>query len=109
MIDENGEYSYSSIISLEESTDNPNTFTLISNSVENEVLQVKVSSKKKSSAKFVLYNIAGKAVISENDVPIKSGFNQKNLDINKLSNGVYILKIYFENEDKVLSAKVIKS
>ncbi|MES2557528.1 MAG: T9SS type A sorting domain-containing protein [Bacteroidota bacterium] len=109
MIDENGDFSYSSIISLDESAENSNTFTLISDYVENDLLQVKLSSKKKSSAKFVLYNIAGKAVITENDVPIKSGFNQKNLDINKLSNGVYILKIYFENEDKVLSAKVIKS
>lgn len=109
MIDENGDFSYSSIISLDESVANSNMFTLISDYVENDVLLVKLSSKKKSSAKFVLYNIAGKAVVTENDVPIKSGFNQKNLDLNKLSNGVYILKIYFESEDKVLSAKVIKS
>src|SRR3989338_6299168 len=108
-VNENCEFSYSSIISLDESVVNANTFTLISDYVENDVLQVKLSAKKKSSAKFVLYNIAGKAVVTESDVPIKSGFNQKNLDINKLSNGVYILKIYFENDDKVLSAKVIKS
>jgi Secretion system C-terminal sorting domain len=109
MVDEDGEFAYSSIISLDQSTENTNPFTLISDYVENDVLQVKLSSKKKSSAKFVLYNIAGKAVVTENDVPIKSGFNQKNIDINKLTNGVYILKIYFDNEDRVLSAKVIKS
>lgn len=109
MIDQNGDFSYSSIISLDESVSNEDNFTLISDYVENETLQVKLSSKKKSIAKFVLYNVGGKAVVTEDNVPIKSGFNQRNIDINKLTNGVYILKIYFENDNTVLGAKVIKS
>jgi hypothetical protein len=109
MIDQNGDFSYSSIISLDESASNENNFTLISDYVDNDVLQVKLNAKKKSTAKFVLYNVGGKVVVSEDNVPIKSGFNQKNIDINKLTNGVYILKIYFDNDNAVLGGKVIKS
>lgn len=109
MIDQNGDFSYSSIISLDESVSNENNFTLVSDYVDNDVLQVKLSAKKKSTAKFVLYNVGGKVVVSEDNVPIKSGFNQKNIDINKLTNGVYILKIYFDNDNTVLGGKVIKN
>jgi len=109
MIDLDGEFKYSSIISLDEISSNSSDYNLISTLVFEDELQVKLNSKKKASANFVLYNIAGKAVYSEKEVFLKNGFNQKNIDLNKLSNGVYILKIYIEGDQNVISAKVMKS
>lgn len=106
MVDEDGNYTYSNIISLDETSSND--YTLLSTYVEEDVLQIKLSSKKKSTAKFVLYNIAGKTVATENNIAVKNGITVKNMVLDGLSNGVYILKIYFE-DNKVLSAKVIKS
>lgn len=106
MVDTDGSYTYSNIISLDETSSN--IYSLLSTYAEGDVLMVKLGSKKKSSAKFVLYNIAGKAVATESNVAVKNGITIKNMSIDGLSNGVYILKIYFE-DNKVLSAKVIKS
>jgi len=109
MVDTDGEFKYSSIISLDEISSNSSDFNLVSTLVFEDELQIKLNSKKKTSANFVLYNIAGKAVYTEKSVAIKNGFNQKNIDLNKLSNGVYILKIYIEGDEHVISAKVMKS
>lgn len=106
MVDVDGSFTYSTIISLDETTSND--YSLLSTYVEDGVLQVKLGSKKKSTAKFVVYNIAGKAVATESNIAVKNGVTIKNMMIDELTNGVYILKIYFD-DNKVLSAKVIKS
>jgi hypothetical protein len=109
MIDNNGSAKYSEIISLDQTVSNSTNYTLISSMVVDDMLQVKINSKKKTTADYALYNIAGKLVASENDQQIKNGFNQNNMDMSKLSNGVYILKVRMEDEDKVISAKVIRN
>jgi hypothetical protein len=109
MIDIDGEFKYSSIISLDENNSNSLDYSLITSFVNDGILNVNLSSKKKTTANFVLYNTSGKEVINEKGVVIKSGYNQKNIDINNLTNGVYILKVHFENGNEVLSSKIIKS
>lgn len=109
MVDNNGSTKYSEIISLDETVSNSTNYTLISSMVVDDILQVKINSKKKTVADYALYNIAGKLVLSENDQQVKNGFNQNNMDMSKLSSGVYILKVRMEDEDKVISAKVIRN
>lgn len=109
MVDKNGEAVHSDIISLDPTVSNSTDFSLISNFVFGDELQVKIDAKRRASATFSLYNISGKLVVSEKDVAIKTGFNQRSMDLSKLTDGVYILKVYLEGTDKVLSGKVIKN
>lgn len=108
MVDSNGDYRYSTIVSVDGSPSNSTDYDLISTFVFEDELQVKLNSRKKTSAHFALYNIAGKMVVSEKNVTIKNGFNQKNIHLRNLADGIYVLKVYLENSDKVISAKVIK-
>lgn len=108
MIDSDGDYRYSTIVSIDGSSSNSTDYSLISTFVFEDELQVRLNSKKKTSAHFALYTIAGKMVISEKNVSIKNGFNQKNIHLGNIADGVYVLKVYLENSDKVISAKVIK-
>ena|GEM_PF-5842287 len=58
---------------------------------------------------YELYNTAGKLVLSDKNSLITTGYNERRINISTLSSGVYILKIHLENDDKILSAKVIKN
>jgi hypothetical protein len=108
MIDIDGEYKYSQIISLDENGSNSINYTLVSSFVNDNLLNVIINSKKKTIANYTLYNTAGNIVFSEKNINITTGYNENRINISKLSSGVYILKIHLENDSKILSAKVIK-
>jgi hypothetical protein len=108
MIDIDGEFNYSQIISLDENGSNSINYTLVSSFVNDNLLNVIINSKKKTNASFILYNTAGNIVLTENNIGITTGYNENRINISKLSSGVYILKIHLENDSKILSAKVIK-
>jgi hypothetical protein len=107
MVDKNGEFSYSKIISLDPTSANSSLYNLISSSVMSENLLVKINSKKKTTAKLVIYSISGSSLVTKNDVSIKEGTNQLNANIDDLAKGVYFFKVYFD-DGKVLSGKVLK-
>ncbi|MFN5982344.1 MAG: T9SS type A sorting domain-containing protein [Fluviicola sp.] len=107
MIDKNGKFTYSKVISLEPSTANSSLYSLISSSIIENNLIIKLNSKKKTTADLVIYSVSGNALISKKDLVIKEGVNQLNTDVDKLAKGVYIYKLYF-NDEKVLSGKIFK-
>jgi len=109
MIDLDGSFTYSTVVSVNETLSDSKDYNLLSTYVFDQELQVKISAKRKAEATFALYNIGGKVVYTDKDVPVLKGFNQKNIDLGQLSNGVYILKIRFGDDEEVLSAKVIKN
>ncbi len=107
MKDNDGSFSFSNVISIDPSSANSSLYTLISNSVADENLQVKINSKKKTSAKLVIYSISGSSLLTTNDLSIKEGTNQLTANIADLAKGVYFFKVYFD-DGKVLSGKVLK-
>jgi hypothetical protein len=107
MIDKNGKFTYSKVISLEPSTANSSLYSLISSSIIENDLIIKLNSKKKTTADLVIYSVSGNTLISKKDLVIKEGVNQLNTDVDKLAKGVYIYKLYF-NDEKVLSGKIFK-
>lgn len=109
MVDLDGSVNYSYLISLDESSSTSSQFTLISSSIQEDQLYVNLNTKKKANATYTLYGISGKAVFSVSDVALKSGINQHNYDVGKLSKGVYILKISIEGESASITSKVIKN
>lgn len=109
MVDVDGEVKYSDIIAVNDNGINSGNYSLVSSFVANDQLQIQINAKRNTTANFALYNTTGKNVLNENDFAIKSGLNQNNMDIGNLASGVYILKIYLENEKKILTAKVIKN
>lgn len=109
MVDLDGSVNYSYLISLDESSSTSSQFTLISSSIQEDQLYVNLNTKKKGNATYTLYGISGKAVYSVSDVALKSGINQHNYDVGKLSKGVYILKISIEGESASITSKVIKN
>lgn len=106
MVDKNEHFRYSSVAVINPLVSNTSNYELISCSSDGGDLNVKISAKKKTTAKFVVYNLAGVAVLTREDQLIKSGTNDHSFTIGKLSKGVYILKVY-TSDDKVLSGKFI--
>jgi len=106
MINKDEGYRYSNVVSIDPVTTTSSNYTLISCFASNDEIEVKMSSKKKTSANFVVYSIAGNEVVSRKDVAIKEGTNAVTIGAGKLPKGVYIVKIYMKDE-KVLSAKVM--
>jgi len=109
MVDVDGTVKYSDIIAVNDNGINSGNYSLVSSFVMDDQLQIQINAKRNTTANFALYNTTGKNVLNENDFAIKTGLNQNNMNIGNLSSGVYILKIYLENEKKILTAKVIKN
>jgi len=106
MVDNNESFRYSSVAVINPAVSTTSTYELVSCSAANDELTIRISSKKKTTAKFVVYNVAGVAVVTRDDQAIKSGTNEHTMAIGKLSKSVYILKVY-TTDDKVLSGKFI--
>jgi hypothetical protein len=106
MIDKDEHFRYSTVISIDPAISTSSNYTLLSCFGGDNEIEVKLNSKKKTTANFVVYNIAGNEVVSRKDVAIKEGNNTVTINASKLPKGVYLLKIYMK-DDKVLSAKVI--
>lgn len=107
MIDDNAIYKYSQIISINPVSSNSTTYTLVSTFVSGNELDITIDAKKKTTADYSLYSIAGNIVASRKDVVIKEGVSTTSMDISKLHKGVYVLKIATK-DGKELSAKVIR-
>jgi hypothetical protein len=108
IVDKDGTFSYSSILSMDASDPGSGDFTLISNVVNDNALQVTVSARKKSAADFVIINSNGKQVLSEKGAAIKNGTNQKTLDISRLATGVYMVKITLDDGAQMLMGTFVK-
>jgi hypothetical protein len=108
MIDNDGSYKYSHIVSLDENGSNTVNYTLLSSYISDDLLSVSINAKRKTTANYLLYNTAGKVVLTDKNSSINTGYNENVMNMSSLTSGVYILKIYLENDEKILSAKIIK-
>jgi hypothetical protein len=97
MVDKDFAIRYSKVISIAPSIQTSTYYTIVSNYSDADNLYVNIAAKKKSVAKFVLYNVSGKAIITKNDIDINSGQYEYNIPLNHLKKGIYILKIYTDD------------
>jgi hypothetical protein len=97
MVDKDLAVRYSKVISISPSIQTSTYYNIISNYADQENLYVNIAAKRKTTAKFVLYNVSGLALITRNDVELLIGQHEYNLPLNHLRKGVYILKIYTED------------
>jgi hypothetical protein len=97
MVDKDLAVRYSKVISISPSIQTSTYYSIVSNYADQENLYVNIASKRKTTAKFVLYNVSGMALITRSDVELLIGQHEYSLPLNHLRKGVYILKVYTDD------------
>jgi hypothetical protein len=93
MIDRNGSYTYSKIISANGDVFGGNGISLISNSINNDVMKVILNSSHDGAVTLNIFDTHGKLLVNLKDQKVKQGNNILNVDVNSLQGSMYILKI----------------
>jgi pimeloyl-ACP methyl ester carboxylesterase len=73
---------------------------LLSNPVTGNLLPATIQSEQNTSAVVRLVNIEGKALLVQN-IKLKTGLNQLNLNIANLADGLYLIEVNFNNNKVV--------
>ena len=97
MVDTDLAVRYSKVISISPSVQTSTYYSIVSNYADPDNLYVNIAAKRKTTARFVLYNVSGMALITRSDVELLIGQHEYNLPLNHLRKGVYILKVYTED------------
>lgn len=106
MIDMDGTFEYSNIISVDPNNDSQDAYSIIHSSFNNNFLKVNLLSKKNSSVTFSLYNSLGKLVSTSSEKDVKPMNNTYSIPVNDLDPGIYILKAKIDGENMPLTSKV---
>jgi hypothetical protein len=101
--DADGKFMYSKIIMLDNSTSAVNIFP---NPAKN-IVTIQFFSTKKTSAHFVIYDVASK-IIYETNRQIFAGNNNNTFNVQKWPSGMYLLKMYTNENTAIPIFKIIK-
>lgn len=84
---------------LEDKKEESNNFSdfniLISNDYKN--LKLKINSNNNSNLKIKVFNLLGEEILA-NELKVKEGFNQFDINTNNLNSGVYLLSIFYNSQ-----------
>ncbi|MCE3259860.1 MAG: hypothetical protein K0S12_1501 [Bacteroidetes bacterium] len=94
MIDRDGSYTYSKIVSLNGDASAGNSLTLVSNSISDDLLKVVVNSPSEGLVTLNIFDTQGKLLKNLKNQKVKQGNNSLTVDVSSLSSAVYILKIH---------------
>jgi len=93
LVDQDGTFKYSSVLSLTNIQNNPNILTKVSPIPTKDYLYLSLSSgKNDESIKLEILDFSGKVIRTES-LNLKMGVNELSLDVNDLIQGIYNLKI----------------
>ncbi len=104
MLDLDGSFEYSEIITLERRPDS-DVITFFPNPVEDKATVIISAPANDNDAKMIIADVLGRTVL-EFDVSVLNGDNTFEIDLDKLSSGMYV--IYFDSRNKRNMLKFIK-
>jgi hypothetical protein len=88
--DYDGQFAYSKVISVAPCYDGYFDMVVLNNPV-NSIIKLLVNTSDTQSAQIYIKDLIGRTLYTNNNVEFEKGENSFNIDVSKLSNGIYIL------------------
>lgn len=106
LINSNGTYNYSNVISFDNKCNESNSIQLFPNPVaDNEILNIRLTTLYEGSCNLMIQNSIGQ-IVYKKSIDIKQGINYLTPDIKNLSHGSYSIKIIGNNGVQIITSKL---
>jgi hypothetical protein len=106
LINSNGTYSYSHVISFDNKCNEMNSIQIFPNPVaDNEILNIRLTTLYEGPCNLMIQNSIGQ-IVYKKSVEIKQGINYLTPDIKNLSHGSYSIKITGTNGVQIITSKI---